>query len=228
MKRALQNFLFLLVAVSLVSISILSVVGALNSQPQVFFASATADTYISSSSPSKPFGASQVLWVSDSPGGSNWTFIRFGLSGKLRPGDLVLQATITLTFAAATAPKWPVSVLSGRTISNWSESTTFGDRTMVGFDTATSASTGPTAPVPGTTLAIDVSKQLHRWQSYGGPSNFGTAILPFHGENAALGFASRENLQLPPPVLEVHYQPGPKSIYGYGVSPALAPLARFD
>ncbi len=212
--------LWILVSAGLLAVSAFSIVNALNSQPRTFNAAASADTYLSSYAPTTSYGTSTVLWVSINKAYVNWTLIQFSLTGRLRPGDLVVGATMKLTVSAASSSGWPASLMTARIKTAWNESTAmFATLPALSFDTNTSTSIGANGvPYPGATVAIDVSKQLKRWQSYGGPSNFGTLL--FFGPDAAsvgIGFASRENAQLGQPVLQVTFQPGPPSLYGYGV-----------
>jgi len=226
-----QSLAWVLVAVTLVTVSVMGAVTALQSPPLKFTASASGDTYLSSYAPETPDGTATVLWVSNGGGFINWTLIQFNILGKLRPTDLVMQATMKLTVSDASAPTWPVVLTTGRTLKAWGEnSTTFSSAPKLAFDTSTSTVIGTDgAPSPGDTLTIDVSKQLRRWQSYGGPSNFGTVLLfgPDIGE-AAIGLASRENPQLGHPVLEVTFRPGPRTIYGDALDPFEIALARTE
>lgn len=216
---ALKNhtLAWILVVVSLLAVSLLSAVGAFNSKPTTFIAAASGDTYLSSYAPSASHGTAPVLWASHDRY-ENETLLAFDISGKLRPGDLVVQARIRLTISDVAATRFPISLTTGRTLTNWQENTTtFNTAPLLAFDTSTSTALGTTQSVSrGDAVWIDVTRQLHRWHSYGGPSNFGTVLMMGSGSgDAALGFASRENTQLNQPVLEVTFQPGPRNIYSY-------------
>ena len=218
---------WILVAVSLVAVSLFGVVGAFNSTPRTFTAGASGDTYISSYAPLTTHGTAPVLWVSRD-GYQNWTLLAFNIAGKLRPGDLVVQARMKLTVSDEKAAKLPVMLTTGRALTNWQEnSTTFASPPLFAFDTGTTTAVGTTQKVArGDAVWIDVTKQVHRWHSYGGPSNFGTVIMMGPGNpNAALGFASRDNAQLNKPLLEVTFQPGPRAVYGYALGPATTGIA---
>lgn len=213
---------WILVAVSLAAVSLVNFAGALNSTPRTFVAADSGDTFLSSLAPSSPHGTASVLWVS---GGRyvNWTLVQFDLSGRLRPGDLVVRARIGLVVSDAKAASFPLVLTTGRALTAWAENkTTFRTAPLFSFDTSTATSVGSNQGVPrGTTVWIDVSKQLKRWHSYGGPSNFGTVIMMGPNEaGATVGFASRENMELGKPVLEVTFQPGPRSVYPYLLGPA--------
>jgi len=228
-----RSWAWVLVVTSLVAVSVMGVVTALNSPPRTFSAGASGDTYVSSDAPTATHGTSTVIWVSRDAAGEDRILIQFNIFGRLRPGDLVVQATMRLTVSDASAASWPVLSLTGRTLSLWQENlTTFSTAPIVSFDTQTSALIGAErAPTPGTAVMIDVTKQMRRWHSYGGPSNFGTVVLMGPDVvNGAIGFASRDNAQFNKPVIDVTFQPSPRTIYGYVIGPGEVQLAlpRFE
>ena len=210
---------WILVAASVATVFAIGVVPALQSTSKTFNAPASGDTYLSSYASSSTYGTAPVLWVSRGGGHENWTLIQFDIAGKLRPGDLVVQARMRLAVSDANAPSWPVVVTTGRSLTAWQENaTTFGTAPHLSVDTSTESvvGTGGT-PSRGTTVWIDVTKQLRRWHSYAGPSNFGTVLMMGPTVvNGAVGFASRDNVNLEKPLIEVTFQPGPRT-YGYAL-----------
>ncbi len=199
-----------------------------NSTSRTFDATASGDTYLSGFAPANNYGAAKIIWVSSSGGFENWTLIKFDISGRLRPGDLVVNAKMHLTIVDSNAASWPVVMTTGRILTGWQESdTTFSTAPLFSFDTSTATAVGVSgAPSPGAIVSIDVTKQLHRWQSYGGPSSFGTLIkIGAEAARASIGFASRENSESGTPTLEVTFQPGPRTPYGYSVSLGSSPVA---
>lgn len=216
-----------LVAVSLAAVSLFGAVGAMNSEPRSFNAAASGDTYLSSYAPTTPQGTSTTLWVSSGTN-VNWTLIAFDISGRLRPGDLVVGARIGLTVSEVIAPIPSAVLRTGRTLTAWQENTTtFDTAPLFAFDVSTSTSAGAAQGLSrGSTVWIDVTKQLSRWHSYGRSSNFGTVIMMGPGSGSgAIGFASRDNAQLTKPVLAVSFLPGPRSVYPYAVEPGAAAIA---
>jgi hypothetical protein len=206
--------------VSVTAAVVMGAVMGFGSSPRTFNATDSGDTYLSSFAPASNGGTATVVWVSSSGGFQNWTLIQFDMSGKLRPGDLVVGARMRLTISDSFAERWPVVITTGRILTMWQENdTTFGTAPLFAFDTSTATAVGLTgAPSRGAIVSIDVTKQLHRWHSYGGPSNFGTVInIGPESPSGAIGFASRENPQLDKPLLEVTFQPGPKTPYGYSL-----------
>jgi len=219
---------WIFVAVSVATVFAISVVPALNVASRTFDAQASGDTYLSSYAPSSPYGTAPVLRVSREGGNENWTLIQFDIVGRLRPGDVVVKATMRLTVSDANAPNWPVVVTTGRSLTAWQENvTTFATAPLFSFDTSTATviGTGGT-PSRGTIVSIDVTKQLRRWHSYAGPSNFGTVLKmgPTVG-NGAMGFVSRDNTDLQKPLIEVTFQPGPRTPYGYALEFGLFTVA---
>jgi len=208
------------VGASLTTALALGAVMGFNSPARTFDATASGDTYLSSFVPATNYGGAKMLWVSSGGGFENWTLIKFDISGRLRPGDLVVNAKMRLTVVDSNAARWPVVITTGRTLTGWQESdTTFSTAPLFSFDTSTATAVGVSgAPSPGTIVSVDVTKQLHRWQSYGGPSNFGTLIkIGPDVARGSIGFASRENSDFGSPMLEVTFQPGPRTPYGYSV-----------
>jgi len=205
------------------------VVPALQLTSRTFNAPASGDTYLSSYAPSSTYGNAPVLQVSHVGGNENWTLIQFDIAGKLRPGDRVVQARMRLTVSDANAPSWPVVVTTGRTLTTWQENaTTFETAPLFSFDTSTSTVVGAAGtPSRGTTVWIDLTKQMRRWHSYAGPSNFGTALMMGPTvASGAIGFASRDNVNLEKPLIEVTFQPGPRTPYGYALEFGFATVAR--
>jgi len=224
-----RSLAWIFVAVSATMVFAISVVPALQLSSRTFNASASGDTYLSSYAPSSTYGTAPVLRVSHAGGDENWTLIQFDITGKLRPGDLVVQARMRLTVSDANAPRWPVVVTTGRTLTVWQENaTTFETTPLFSFDTSTATVVGTAgAPSRGTTVWIDLTKQMRRWHSYAGPSNFGTVlIMGPTGANGAIGFASRDNVNLEKPLIEVTFQPGPRSQYGYALGFVGVAMAR--
>lgn len=211
------------VGASFTTVLALGAVMGLNSAPRTFDATASGDTYLSSFAPASNHGTATILWVSSDGDFQNWTLIKFDISGLLRPGDLVVNAKMRLTVGDSNEARWPVVITTGRTLTAWQENgTTFSTAPLFAFDTSTATAVGLSgAPSRGTIVWIDVTKQLHRWHSYGGPSNFGTVIKigPDAGAGS-IGFASRENPELNKPVLAVAFAPGPRTPYGYDVGSA--------
>ncbi len=198
-------------------------VQAVRQEPLAIQVSASADSYVSSVSPATSFGSAPVLSVARPTASSeNWTLITFDLFGKLRPGDRVLEAKMTLVVTGTTGSGWPGSILTARTLNAWSEAnTTWNNRSSLAFDTSVNL-TFFVSPQVGQPITIDVTKQVARWHSYGGPSNYGTAIL-MAGGTAPVGvtFASREDPSGNGPVLQVKYSPSPRTVYGYVTVPPL-------
>src|SRR5439155_9342635 len=216
------------VGASLTTALTLGAVMGFNSPPRTFNVTASGDTYLSSFAPATNFGAANTLWVSSSGGLENWTLIKFDITGRLRLGDVVVSAKMRLTIVDSNAASWPVVLTTGRILTGWQESdTTFSTAPLFSFDTSTATAVGVSgAPSPGAIVSIDVTKQLHRWQSYGGPSNFGTLIkIGPDAAVASIGFASRENSDFGKPLLEVTFQPGPRTPYGYSVGLASSSAA---
>jgi len=90
---------------------------------------------------------------------------------------------------------------------------------MLVFDTSTTVVFSQ-PPGVGSQVSVDVTKQIHRWHSYGGPSNYGTVLVMDPAvSNAGVGFASRESTSATGPILEVSYKPNPHGIYGYAIEP---------
>lgn len=217
----LKPILWVLVSLALVCVSATAAVTAFNSTPVTFRVPASADTYLSASAPSQSFGSAATLWVSQSSsGGAKWSLLRFDLFGKLRPGDLVVNAKILLTTAAVQGDSWPAALRSGRATTGWSESNaTWANAPMLVFDTSTTVVFSQ-PPGVGSQVSVDVTKQIHRWHSYGGPSNYGTVLVMDPAvSNAGVGFASRESTSATGPILEVSYKPNPHGIYGYAIEP---------
>lgn len=208
------------VALSLVSVSALSVVAGLNSQPVVFSVQASADTTLSTFYADEPQGSSDTLWVSNANGQLNWTLLLFNVAGKMRPGDLVTDARVQLFVAAASGSGFPGTIVTGRLLTAWSEQTaTFETKPLMAFDTRT-ATLVREMPQPGDAIWIDVTKQLNRWHIFGGPSSFGTVLMVSNDVvDMTVGFSSREDRgpDSGVPRIQVKYTPGPKSLYGYGV-----------
>ncbi len=214
-----KSVFWAILATGLVSASVFAAVQALNSSPITFQVLASADTYVCSDCPTGPHGAAPVLWVTNAPPSAvSWSLVAFNLFGKLKPGDLVVDAKITLTVTSVQGRSWPASIRTGRILTNWSEtSTTWTTKPMVVFDTSTT--TILQSPNAGERVQFDVTKQLSRWHSYGGPSNYGTALMMWENvTDAGVGFASRENPTQGPPTLTLTYQPGPSSIYSYAAT----------
>ncbi len=208
------------VGASLSTALTLGAVMGFNSPPRTFNAIASGDTYLSGFAPATNYGGAKINWVLSGGGFENWTLIKFDISGQLRPGDLVVNAKMRLTIVDSNAASWPVVMITGRILTGWQESdTTFSTAPTFSFDASTATAVGISgAPSPGAIVSIDVTKQLHRWQSYGGPSNFGTLIkIRADAALASIGFASRENSEFGKPMLEVSFQPGPRTPYGYSV-----------
>lgn len=232
MVRKTRSLAWLLIALALASVSAFTVVTALNSEPRTFFVTVGADTTLSTFYADQPQGRSETLWVSNADGQLNWTLIQFNLNGMLRPGDLIKQARVQFHVVTASGTDFPATIVTGRLLTGWSEnSASFKTKPLMAFDTRT-ATLIKELPAPGAGIWIDVSKQLMRWHSYGGPSNFGT-VLQFASDvdDASLGFASKENpdqgLQ---PRMQVQYTPGPPSLYGYVVESGILEVAaaRYD
>ena len=224
-----KPILWVLASSVLVFVSVAAAVAAFNSQPVTFRVSASADTYLSASAPTEPQGSSATLWVAQSGSdGPKWTLLGFNLFGKLQPGDLIVDAKILLTTAAVQGDSWPAAVRSGRVLTSYSEANaTWATAPMVVFDTSTTVVFSQ-PPGVGTQVSVDATKQLQRWHSYGGPSNYGTVLVMDPAvANAGVGFASRENADLAGPVLVVSYKPSPHGIYGYAIELAnAAPVVR--
>lgn len=213
-----MRVVWLLVALSLFSLALYSVVASFNSPPQTFDSAAVADTYLSSYFAGGAFGGSTALVVSDGQGYANWTLVLFGIAGRLRPSDRVVEAHIELVVIQSSQAGWPSDLATGRTLTPWNESTvSFAAKPIFAFDTSTLTSLSKN-PGSGTVVTIDVTKQLSRWHSYEGPSNFGTVLKWSQNAGAvSLAFASRENTASAGPKLVVKFMPGPTTIYGYGV-----------
>jgi len=219
------------VVVGLVSVSAFSLVTALNSEPQVFSVVANADTFVSTFEPDVAQGKDHTMWITRADGQLNWSLISFNLGGRMRPGDLVSESRIQLFLVATEGTSYPATIVTGRLLAPFSETTTtFDVKTPMGFDTRTATVVKGDRPA-GDAVWIDVSKQLNRWHSYGGPSNFGTVMqLASDVNDASIGLASRENTQYDPPRIQVKYNPGPQSLYGYLVETGVDQIvaARFD
>ena len=230
--------IWIAVVASLVSVSALSVVTALNSEPKVFFVRASGDTTLSTFFADEPMGRDDTLWLTAADGELNWSLVSFNLAGQLRPGDLIREARVQFHVVTSQGTAFPATIVTGRLLKSFSEaSTTWDTKPLMGFDTRT-ATIVKAPPEPGAGIWIDVSKQLHRWHSYGGPSNFGTVLqlitdsaLQLNGTaGASLGLASRENVDYQMPRIQISYAPGPPSLYGYLVESGIADLAmaRFE
>ncbi|MGQ0797179.1 MAG: DNRLRE domain-containing protein [Methanobacteriota archaeon] len=219
------------VALALVSVSAFSVVTALNSPPRTFFARVAGDTTLSTFNADDPQGRETTLTVSRSGGELNWSLIQFNLNGQLRPGDLIKEARVQFHVVSASGADFPATIVTGRLLTSWSENTaSFETKPLMAFDTRT-ATLVRELPEPGAGIWIDVSKQLMRWHSYGGPSNFGTVLqIASDVDDATLSFASKENAQYTGPRMQVQYSPGPPSLYGYVLESGIleAAAARFD
>jgi len=216
------------VGASLTTALTLGVVMGFSSASRTFDAPASGDTYLSSFAPENNYGTGKVIWVSSNGGFQNWTLIKFDISGRLRPGDVVVNARMHWTIINSNAASWPVVITTGRTLTDWQENdTTFRTAPLFSFDTSTATAVGISgAPSPGAIVSIDITKQMHRWHSYGGPSNFGTLIkIGPDAARASIGFASRENSDFGKPMLEVTFQPGPGTQYGYRVGVASITVA---
>ena len=227
MGAKLRSSVWILVALGLVGISALSVVTALNSEPRSISANVYGDTYISTYDPLAAHGSEGKLMVTRANNQANWTLILFNLVGMLRPGDLVVDGRVRLATESASPTGWPATLVTGRLLTNWDENkVTFKTKPLITYDirTATFVDKRPDYNKP---IWIDVTKQLSRWHTYGGPSNFGTVIsFASDADGVSLAFGSKESTNgLKTPELQVKYKPGNQSIYGYGVLPEMIEAA---
>ncbi|OGS47700.1 MAG: hypothetical protein A3K66_03000 [Euryarchaeota archaeon RBG_16_67_27] len=215
---------------SLFLVAIASTATSLNSETRTFTVEGYADAFISTYT-SEPQGTQPLLYVTRDNGQVNWSLLLFNIVGRLKPGDLVAEARIRLATGAASETGWPAVLVTGRILTSWDESkVTLKTKPLITYDTRTMTyiEKRPDVEKP---IWVDVTKQLHRWHSYGGPSNFGT-VLSFASDNddVSIAFASRENLQYKGPQLQVFFKPGIKSIYGYAIdaNALVEQIAKFE
>jgi hypothetical protein len=198
-----------MVAVSLIAASAFTVVTALNPQPNVFFANASADTYISTLSRDQPQGGSDTLWISSVDQQESWTIISFNFGGKLRQDMMVSDARIQLTTLSMDGT-FPTTIIAGRVLETWSEATaTWDNAPEFGFDTRT-ATIVKDPRLTGEALWIDVTRILNRWHLFGGPSTFSVVLnISTDVDGASLAFASLQNQDFRGPRIQVKYLPIP-------------------
>lgn len=220
--------LWAIAIVVLLLVSIVAVYVALTPQETTVEVPRFADTYISSTSPTKAHGLEPLLWLSRvSTGEENWTLITFDTMGRWRPGDHILSAVVHLRVAVSGSGTWPALVLGARVASGWSEeNATWQVPPSMSFveNSTTALSTSPRIPDD---VAVDVTTPFTYWITYGAPPNFST-VLAMGGsvENASVAFASQQNGTLLGPVLTVTFQTAPPGLYGYEAG-APSPVASW-
>ena len=223
-----KAILWILVAVALVGASLAAVFITLIPRPTTIEVARYADTYISSTSPTRAHGLEPLLWLSRvSTGEENWTLITFDTEGRLRPGDLVLSAAVHLRVAVNGSGTWPATVKGVLVTAAWTEqNATWENAPAMALDDNVTTALHE-APRFFDDVAVDVTGEFTQWLDSGRLPNF-SAGLAFGSavENASVAFASQENGTLPGPVLTVTFQTAPPGLYGYALGAVAATTAR--
>jgi len=209
MSPRYRGSLWLALALALVLVSLCPVILAIPSDPFTISADASTDTYLSSAAPNDAMGSASELWVTSHQASQNWTLVAFDPTVLVKADDRVLHADMRLSVARSDAGSWPVSIFTGRILTEWRElAATWNTAPGVGCEANTV--TVLDAPiVRGTIIAIDVTTLLRHWQALGPSQDFGMVIRMFgNTTEASLAFASRENVLLKEPRLEITTQAG--------------------
>lgn len=217
MALSRQKVAWIIVALSLVTVTAFATFVASDPTSTTFRFGASGDTMVSTASPATAYGGAAVFWVSKSGNAENWGLISFDASSKLQLTDVVVSARLKLIVNSSSG-NFPATMLTGRLLSGFNEATvTYNTKPSATFDAAT-ATLFDKQPGPGKAIFVDVTSQVNAWHKSGQTVPFGVELkMSSATANAAVAFASRENPSLEGPVLQIFTLP-PGQVYGYVIS----------